>query len=248
LIPCLLETAARNLAYRSNDLALFELRPVFYPRPGEELPHEQLRLTALLTGRRDIEGWAQTSDPADFFDIKGIVEELLAQFRIKDLRWNPEHGEGFYHPGKSCALSSGKGSFGTLGEVHPEVLRAFDINQPVMLLDLDADALFAAAGSHPGFRALSRFPDVERDSAFLLDETVTAQEVFNTLAQVRLKDLESIVLFDVYRGATLPVGKKSLAIRARYRALDRTLTDEIVQELHDRLIQALKKTLGAEIR
>jgi phenylalanyl-tRNA synthetase beta chain len=95
---------------------------------------------------------------------------------------------------------------------------------------------------------LSRYPDVERDSAFLVDEAVTAQQVFSTLAQVRLKDLESIVLFDVYRGASLPAGKKSLAIRARYRALDRTLTDEIVQELHDRLVQAMKKTLGAELR
>jgi phenylalanyl-tRNA synthetase beta chain len=248
LIPGLLETAARNIAYRNNDLALFELRPVFHPQIGEELPCEQLRLTALLTGRREPEGWAQQPSAVDFFDIKGLVEELLSRLRVKDLHWLPEHGESFYHPGKSCAVTSARMHLGTLGEVHPEVLRAFDINQPVMLLDLDADALFAAAGNHPGFRPLSRYPDMERDSAFLIDEAVSAQQVFTALGQVRLKDLESIVLFDVYRGPALPAGKKSLAIRARYRALDRTLTDELVQELHDRLVQALKKTLGAELR
>ncbi len=248
LIPSLLETAARNIAYRTSDLALFELRSVFLPLPGEELPREQLRLTALLTGRREVEGWAQHGDNVDFFDIKGIAEELVGQLRVKDVQWLPEHGERFLHPGKSCALTSGKLALGTLGEIHPQVLRAFDISQPVLLLDLDADALFAAAGNHPGFRPLSRYPDIERDSAFLVDESVTARQVFETLGQVRLKDLESVVLFDVYRGAALPPGKKSLAIRARYRALDRTLTDELVQELHTRLVQAMKKSLGAELR
>lgn len=248
LIPSLLETAARNIAYRTSDLGLFELRPVFLPRPGEELPCEQLRLTALLTGRREVEGWAQQGDTVDFFDIKGVAEELLTRLNVADVRWQAEHDEGFFHPGKSCAVKSGKSHLGTLGEVHPQVLRTFDINQPVMLLDLNAEALFTAAGAYPGFRPLSRYPDVERDSAFLVDEAVTAEQVFTTLGQVRLKDLESIVLFDVYRGASLPAGKKSLAIRARYRALDRTLTDELVQELHARLVKAMEKSLGAELR
>lgn len=248
LVPGLLETAARNIAYRTNDLALFELRPVFVPVSGEDLPREELRLTALLSGRREPEGWAQQTVGCDFFDIKGVVEELLGHLNIGSLRWPSEHGEGFYHPGKSCAVDAGEKRLGTLGEIHPEVLRTFDIPQPVFLLDLDAEAIFAAAGSHPGFRPLSRYPDVERDSALLIDEEITAQQVLDALQQVRLKDLESIVLFDVYRGSSLPQGKKSLAIRARYRALDRTLTDELVQNLHGKLVAALHKSLGAELR
>ncbi len=248
LVPSLLDTAARNVAYRTDDLALFELRPVFQPLAGEELPRERLRLTALLSGRREPEGWAQEGATADFFDIKGAVEELLARLCIREARWPAEHGENFYHPGKSCAVEIGGQRLGTLGEVHPEVLRSFDISQPVYLCDLDAEALIAAAGRHPGFRPLSRYPDIQRDSALLIDEEVSAQQVLDALRQVRLKDLEDIVLFDVYRGASLPPGKKSLAIRARYRALDRTLTDEIVQTLHAKLIQALHKSLGAELR
>ncbi|NJC89216.1 MAG: phenylalanine--tRNA ligase subunit beta [Desulfuromonas sp.] len=248
LVPSLLETAARNIAYRTGDLALFELRPVFQPVAGEELPRESLRLTALLSGRREPEGWAQQPAVCDFFDIKGVVEDLLGGLNVGEARWPAEHGELFYHPGKSCAVDAGGTRLGTLGEIHPEVLRIFDIPQPVYLLDLDAEALFAAAGKHPGFRPLSRYPDVERDSALLVDEDVSAQQVLDALRQVRLKDLESIVLFDVYRGSSLPAGKKSLAIRARYRALDRTLTDEIVQGLHGKLVQALQKSLGAELR
>jgi len=248
LVPSLLETTARNMAYRTDDLALFELRPVFQPLAGEELPQERLRLTALLSGRREPEGWAQDGAAADFFDIKGAVEQLLARLSIREARWPADHGEGFYHPGKSCAVEVAGQRLGTLGEVHPEVLRSFDIGQPVYLFDLDAEALIAAAGRHPGFRPLSRYPDVQRDSALLIDEEVSAQQVLDALRQVRLKDLEDIVLFDVYRGASLPPGKKSLAIRARYRALDRTLTDEIVQGLHAKLIQVLQKSLGAELR
>ena len=248
LVPGLLETAARNIAYRTTDLALFELRPVFQPLAGEELPREQLRLNALLTGRREPEGWAQQAEKCDFFDIKGALEELLESLSIREVRWPAEHGESYFHPGKSCAVEVGNQRLGTLGEIHPQVLRDFDIPQPVFLLDLDAEALFAAAGRHPGFRPLSRYPDIERDSALLIDEEISAQQVLDTLRQLRLKDLESIVLFDVYRGASLPPGKKSLAIRARYRALDRTLTDELVQNLHGKLVQALQKSLGAELR
>jgi phenylalanyl-tRNA synthetase beta chain len=248
LVPSLLETAARNIAYRTCDLALFELRPVFHPCPGEELPNERLRLTALLSGRREPLGWAQDASLVDFFDVKGAVEELLARLFIGNVRWPDTAGETFYHPGKSCAVQAGDVRLGTLGEIHPGILRNYDIPQPIYLLDLDAEALFAASGAHPGFSQLSRYPDIERDSALLVDEAVTAQQIFDALAQVRLKDLERIVLFDVYRGASLPAGKKSLAIRARYRALDRTLTDEIVQGLHAKVVQALQKSLDAELR
>ena len=127
-------------------------------------------------------------------------------------------------------------------------MRSFDLGVPVYLCDLDIEALFELSGELPKFKPLSRYPDVQRDSAFLLDEAVSAQEIFEVLNRVRLKDLENIVLFDVYRGKGVPDGKKSVAIRARYRALDRTLTDELIQNLHGKLIKALKKELDIEIR
>lgn len=248
LVPSLLETVARNLAYRSRDLRLFELRPVFHPQTGEELPAEKLRLTAILCGRREPEGWAQGSAGVDFFDLKGVAEELLQQLRLGPVQWHPEAGEAFLHPGKACAIRCGDAHFGTVGEIHPQVLAAFDIDLPVFLLDLDLAAVFAADGASTRFRPLSRFPDISRDSAFLVAEEVPVEQVFAVLERSRGRDVEEIVLFDVYRGQGIPAGKKSLAIRVRYRSGEKTLTDEEINRDHSRLIEALQKSLGAELR
>ncbi len=248
LVPSLLETAARNLAYRTEDLSLFELRPVFQDVDGEELPVERLRLSALLCGRREPLGWAQAEDATDFYDMKGVVEELFAALKISDVTWASEHAESYYHPGKSCAVYHGDVLLGTLGELHPEILFNFDLGDSAILCDLDIEALLQIGGGTVQFKALSRFPDVQRDSAFLVDAEVSAQEVFEVLNSVKVKDLESIELFDVYAGKGIPEGKKSLAIRACYRALDRTLTDEQIQNLHGKLVKAMQKELGAELR
>jgi len=248
LVPSLLENAVRNQAYRSEDLALFELRPVFQPEEGAELPRESLRLTAVLCGRREPQGWAQSAEKADFFDMKGVVELLLTHLRISDVSWQAEHDESFYHPGKSCAVYQGARLLGTLGELHPEVLHNFDLGQSAILCDLDVEALIELSCATVKFQPLSRFPDVQRDSAFLVDADVPAQRALAVLGQVKINDLESIELFDVYCGEGVPAGKKSLAIRACYRAIDRTLTDELIQNLHGKLIKAMEKELGAELR
>jgi phenylalanyl-tRNA synthetase beta chain len=248
LVPDLLSTAARNLSYRSNDLELFELRPVFHPVDGEDLPLEKLRLVALLSGRRESLGWSQSDAPVDFYDMKGCVEAILEEMRVPAVRWDAAVSDTFYHPGKSCSVYVDEQLLGTIGEVHPALLDTFDINQPLYLCDIDAEVLFENAGDFPGFKSLSRFPDVERDSAFLVDIDVSAQQVSDAISKVKLKDLEDIVLFDVYTGKGIPDGKKSLAIRARYRSQERTLTDELIQNLHGKLIKVLQKELNIEIR
>ena len=248
LVPSLLETATRNQAYRSEDLALFELRPVFQPEDGADLPCESLRLSAVLCGRREPQGWAQSDEKADFFDMKGVVELLLTHLRISDVQWQVKQDEPFYHPGKSCTLYQGKRLLGTLGEIHPEVLHNFDLGQSAILCDLNVEALIESSVGTVQFQPLSRFPDVQRDSAFLVDYDITAQQALDVLGQVKINDLESLELFDVYCGEGVPAGKKSLAIRACYRAMDRTLTDELIQNLHGKLIKAMEKQLGAELR
>lgn len=248
LVPSLLETAARNLAYRSRDLALFELRPVFHPVDREDLPREGLRLTAVRCGRREPEGWAQAQQGVDFFDLKGVVENLLETFRIPGVVWESGRSEPFLHPGKSCSILMGERTLGTIGEVHPKVLENYDIDIPLYLFDLDFEELSSVSRSFGGFSPLSRFPDVYRDSAFLLDEEISAQQVFDVLAEVKGRDVEEVVLFDLYRGPGIPEGKKSLAIRVRYRSVEKTLTDEEINSAHGIMVQALGKKLGAETR
>jgi phenylalanyl-tRNA synthetase beta chain len=248
LVPSVLETASRNIAYRSEDLALFELRPVFQPEGNEELPIESLRMSALLCGRREPLGWAQSPETSDFYDLKGVIEDLLAVLRISGVTWDAAASDAFYHPGKSCSIMSGDRLLGTVGELHPEVAHNFDLPSSAVLCDLDIEALIELGGAKVQFKPLSRYPDVQRDSAFLVDIGISVQQVFDVLGKVRIKDLESIDLFDVYVGEGVPQGKKSLAIRACYRALDKTLTDDQIQNLHGKLIRALEKELEAELR
>jgi phenylalanyl-tRNA synthetase beta chain len=248
LLPSLLETVARNLAYRSRNLRLFEARPVFAPLAGEELPSERQHLALVMGGRRHPEGWAQGNEQVDFFDLKGVAEAVLTTFGVDGVVWDSQHGEPYLHPGKSCTIRRGEAILGTIGEVHPSVLHNYEIDLPLFIMDLDLPAVFEAAASFRGFSPLSRYPDVARDSAVLLDEQISAEQLLAVLHAASGGDTEDIVLFDIYRGQGIPAGKKSMAFRVRYRSMERTLTDEEINALHARLVEALREKLGAEIR
>lgn len=248
LVPSMLESVARNNAYRSLDLRLFELRPVFQPQQGEELPRETMRLCAAICGRREPLGWGQTADNVDFFDLKGQLESLLESFRVGPVSWDSSESEAFYHPGKSCVLRHATGLLGSLGEIHPQVLEHFEIDQPVYLLDIDVTVFAAAMAAGHDFQAISRFPDVCRDSALLVDEEVSAEQLFAVIDKAKGRFVEDYTLFDIYRGAGIPEGKKSLAIRVRYRSTEKTLTEDEITAGHQRIVKALMKQLNAEIR
>jgi phenylalanyl-tRNA synthetase beta chain len=248
LVPSMLETVARNNAYRSLDLRLFELRPVFLPQSEDDLPAEQMHLCAAICGRRKPEGWAQQDEPVDFHDLKGVLEELLEMFNIGQVVFDDSRSELFLHPGKSCTLVLESGVLGTIGEVHPSTLEAYDIHQPVFLLDLNLAVFSEAINKKVAFQPISRFPDVCRDSAFLVDDAVKAEQVFAVIEKARSRFVENCTLFDLYRGTGVPAGKKSLAIRVRYRSAEKTLTEEEISAGHERIVKALQKELGAEIR
>ena len=248
LLPSLLETAARNLSYRSRDLRLFELRPVFIPRIGAELPDEPLRLGVLLCGRREPDGWAQGAELVDFFDLKGIFEQIAEVLRVPELRWQMDAGETYLHPGKSAVVYSRNQRLGVIGEVHPQTLAAFAIDTPLYVAEFDLESLLQVAGHFAGIKPLSRFPDLTRDSALLVAEEVSAARLFELFAKVKSRDAEELILFDLYRGKGIDPGQKSMAIRVRYRSPERTLTDEEVNKAHGKLVEMLCKELNAKIR
>ncbi|MDF1579610.1 MAG: phenylalanine--tRNA ligase subunit beta [Desulfuromonadales bacterium] len=248
LVPSVLQSVAGNLAYRTLDLRLFELRPVFHPHHGAELPTEQLRLCAALCGRREPQGWANGDADVDFYDLKGVLENLLATLHINDVTWQGDASDVFLHPGKSCTLRSGESVLGTLGEVHPRVLANFDIDTPVIILDLNMAALISRTGDHPGFKPVSRFPVLQRDTALLVADILPAADILKVVAKSRIRDIEDVVIFDLYCGKGIPAGKKSVAIRVSYRSVEKTLTDDEINAAHGKLVNKLCQQLEAEIR
>ncbi len=248
LVPSLLETVARNLNYRSSDLSLFELRPIFLTQPENGQSVEPLSLTAVMSGQREPEGWSQSSAAVDFYDIKGVVEKILTKVNIDNVSFDANFSQPYLHPGKSCRLMFGNQLLGFLGEIHPEVLTRFSIDQPVYIFELDVENIIATAGTHAQFKPLSRFPDVKRDSALLLDESISADQVMDIVNRSKIRFVESATIFDLYTGKGVPAGKKSLAIRVCYRDLEKTLTEVEVSKSHDKLIRSLCHLLGAEIR
>ncbi len=246
-VPSLLETVARNLNYRSLDLRLFELRPVFTSAENGAIV-EKLTLSAVMTGRRQPEGWCQSAEAVDFYDIKGVVETLLSELKIGGVAFSTEATQPYLHPGKSCQLFSGEKSLGFFGEVHPQVTANFEIAQTVYLLEIDVETLVDLAADETKYKQLSKFPDMSRDSALLLDATIDAAQVLDIVSRSKSKLIESVTIFDVYTGQGIPAGKKSLALRIRYRDLDKTLTEEEVSKAHNKVINSICHQLAAEIR
>lgn len=249
LVPSLLETVSRNLAYRTLDLQLFELRPVFEAAAdGAGHGREPLHLAVAMTGDRSPLGWVEKAQKVDFYDLKGIAEYLLTSLGVGGASWIADAGETFLHPGKSARIMLGDQQVGVIGEVHPGVLQAFEIGQPVLLLDFDLELLLAHFAPDISFTPLSRFPDVFRDSAILVDDALPVAEVLTLIERAKAKFAQDVTLFDLYSGKGIPAGKKSLAFRVNYRSTEKTFTDEEINKAHGRIIKTLERELGAEIR
>ncbi|TYP00274.1 phenylalanyl-tRNA synthetase beta subunit [Geothermobacter ehrlichii] len=247
LVPSLLQTVTGNLAYRSLDLRLFELRPVFLRGEGEEHA-EPCRLTAVMTGRRSPLGWASDQNAVDFYDLKGVVERVLSAAGVENAVWLADGEEPYLHPGKSARIVVDGELLGTAGEVHPVVQEKYGLEQVVYLFELDVEVLRKHAREGVSFRELSRFPDLFRDTAILVDEEISASRVLEVVKTAIPRFAEDIVLFDLYCGKGVPEGKKSLAFRVRYRSKEGTLTDEEINRVHDKIVRRLEKDLGAQIR
>ena len=242
----LLEVVDRNLRAGADEIAIFEVGRIYTPRrdAGGSLPDEREVVTGALCGG-DRDRWGTPLDrPLDFFDAKGVVEELAARLAI-DFEYE-QHEEHGLQAGRCARLSVGGAPVGVVGEVHPDTLEAFGVERPVALFELDLAALLAAMPRRRGAEAVSRFPAVEQDLALVVDEGVAAGELQSRIEQSRL--VVGARVFDVYRGEQLPAGKKSIAFAIRYQAHDRTLTTEDANREQGRLVNRLARELGAEIR
>ena len=248
LLPGLLETAVKNINFRTLDLRIFEMRRIYIPSEGSELPDEPLYLSALLTGRRDPEGWNQVKGDLDFFDVKGIVETILAELNVTGVTYSAQDLDPFYHPGKACRITSGRRELGSFGELHPSVQENYGIDAPLLYLELNFEKLIGCRKEMGSAQVPSRFPSTFRDIAMLLPEATAAAEILACVEATKAAELEGVELFDLYTGGNIPQGEKSIAVRVRYGSRERTLTDDEVTKVHQRVIAALQKKLNVSFR
>lgn len=247
LLPGLVEALRRNANHGLADAALFEAGRVFCLRNGR--PAEEERLALALTGSRFPLFWTKEKEAGDFdlFDLKGRLELLLKVLGVRGAQWHrAEASESpFVEEGR---FSLGKRVIGRLGQMQPLLAARLDLKKPVLLAELDLRILLAHRGGGKSFQALPMFPSVRRDAAMLVDESVSHADVLRAVKKANPDFLQTVALFDVFRGEGIPEGKKSVAYAFVYRDRRRTLKDEEVAAAHAKVIRRLQEEVAAEIR
>ena len=242
----LLDAAAFNRDRGQPDLAIFESGAV-YRRGGGALPEEHHALGALLTGAVRTATWAEPDPPrADVFAVKGLAEAVLGALRVP---FTVRAGERpFLHPGRAGEMLSGEVVLGVFGELHPAAAANWGFEEPVALLLLDLGKAIAAAPEVPAYADLTTFPGMRQDLAVIVSEDVPAAQVAELVRRTGGELVAHAEVFDVYRGEQVGEGRTSLALHLEFRAADRTLTDDDVAPVRERIVAAIRDELGGELR
>ena len=268
LIPSLLENVQWNINHQVPDVKLFELARIFTSPPnpplhtspqkgegtGGELPKETEMLASVISGSMSSSIWNDKTREADFFDIKGIVEDLLEEFGVAEYEVEPINHPTL-HPNKSAQIKMNQEIWCIMGEVHPNVLDNYDLSQKVYVFEMDFDKLMEyyrnllrESPEVLHFQPLSPFPSVFRDLAIVVPEDVPSEEAKRIIQTTGGDLIASLKLFDVYTGQPVPEGKKSLAYSIEYNSKSGTLTEDSVEVIHQKIISQLAKKVGAELR
>lgn len=235
IMPSMLECLGRNYARDNNNAGLFEVAKVYIP--GDEvLPDEREVLSIGMYG------------DVDFYSLKGVVENLLITLGIDKAEFVPENENATFHSGRCAKLLVRKKEAGIFGEVHPDVADNYGMDNRIYLAEIDLYTLYEASKLEKKYKALPKFPTVSRDIAMLVEDKITVGEIENVIGRAGKELLESVKLFDVYKGKQVPEGYKSVAYSLLYRHEGKTLTDEEVNRVHSNVIKSLTEKLKAELR
>ncbi len=247
LLPSLLANAQRNRNHQINDVQFFECSKVFIPNGTDEYPNEPEYVAGMITGNLGAGVYGDPFRPADFFDIKGIVEGMLNRCGVSDYTiTHTEHPT--FHPGRRAEIRVEDKTLCVFGEAHPEVLENYDLPSKAYLFELDFEKLVDVVELMKQFEPIPIYPSVNRDLAIVLDADIPASRPIDIIESTEGELVSSLHLFDVYTGEQVPEGKKSLAFAIEYRSTTETLTDEIVDRVHGGILERLEQELGATLR
>lgn len=247
LIPSMLDTAARNLAQKNHDLWLFEAGAVYELKalPITELPVEKYHVSGFMMGKTTDLQWAQPQRDTDFYDVKGVLEAVLKELRIEATIERSK--ETYLHPGVSAQYVVDGTVIATLGEVHPQVMKAYDLPGKAYLFDIDVTAILGLTRGQLRYQGISKFPGTARDLAIVAPKTVSSEAISQVIYEKGGQYLERAFVFDVYEGAHIEEGHRSLAYNLSFRSNEGTLTDEDIQPAIDDILAALAE-LGCKLR
>ncbi len=246
LLPHLLEVAQYNRNRQLENLAFYETASVFLPNESD-LPQEQEHLAGVVSGLWQEHLWQKEKKVTDFFVVKGILEELAVELGVEERLTFTRAEQPKLHPGRTAAVHLDQELIGYIGQLHPEVEKALDLNE-TYVFEINLEKLLTANVEHLQYKKLPRFPSVTRDVALVVNESLEAGEVKRVIEEAGGKKLVEINLFDVYQGEHLEEGKKSLAFSLRYYNPEETLTEEEVKKAHDRVLTAVEEEFGATLR
>ncbi|WP_110956197.1 phenylalanine--tRNA ligase subunit beta [Anaerosinus massiliensis] len=249
VVSSVLETVARNLSRKNEDIRIFEVGSVFMPKalPITELPTEKFMISGAISGKRNVISWNQDKASVDFYDAKGIIEVFLAKLGIS--KYSVEAGEHYaMHPGKTAVFKKGKEVIAYVGEVHPEVQENMDISKKAYLFEMDIDTLMKYATLTCRYQSLPKYPAISRDLAMLVSNDISANEIEKAIIKSAGSLLKNIHLFDMYTGEQVEDGKKSVAFSLQFQSTEKTLTDEEVDKNYNLILEYLEKALQAKLR
>jgi phenylalanyl-tRNA synthetase beta chain len=250
LIPGLLETMKYNISVQNRNLKLFEIGNVFFNTGQKDsLPDEIEMLAGLWTGKREDAVWFSKEIDCDFYDIKGVVEELLGNLGIvnSDFTHMPTASCFYTKPGFTAQVIIKDEPIGLVGELHPKVLTNYDLKQTAFIFEFNFDKLISHMPDTKSVSPIPKFPATSRDITLIVDKDIEANKILQNVMDLNEKLVENLHLFDVFEGDPIPAGRKSISFRIIYRSSSETLEDKRVNNLHksisDRLLRKIDATL-----
>jgi phenylalanyl-tRNA synthetase beta chain len=244
LWPGLVSTITHNLNRQQESVSFFE-SGLRFVKTGDKLEQDKM-LAGAICGWREAENWANKPEKVDFYDIKGDVEALLSHTCEPQAFTFEAREHSALHPGQSAAIVKQGKVIGWVGAIHPQLQQQLDLTEVVFLFEIELAAIQTA--KLPEFSELSKFPEVRRDIAIIVDESVTSDQVVNAIREKGGEKLIDLTLFDIYRGKGIEIQRKSLALGLTFRDSSRTLKDEEINKIIDQVIESLSATCGATLR
>jgi phenylalanyl-tRNA synthetase beta chain len=238
-----LEAVSYNINRRNSDLKLFEFGKTYHKLPSGY--NEPKHLTLFVTGNRSNESWTNPLKPSDFFFFKGYVSSILDRLGIRKIQNKPVTSDVF---AEGIAIASGNDILVEFGTVKKSILKHFDIKQDVFYADFNWNLILKLIGSKIKFTDIPKYPEVRRDLALLVDENVAFDAIYTIARQTEKSLLKEVNLFDVYQGKNLPEGKKSYAVSFILQDNSKTLTDEQIDKILNKLQKNFENELGASLR